>query len=175
MAFTTKEMVSCMQTFNKGQNCIAGTKNGSIHIWNTQTGNMLAEISAHYEEITSMALSQDESMVVTGCKGGTIKLWIIADLICASSSSQTNDSRFGESQAQEIANFKGHTESITSLFINKFTNKLYSSSLDNLCIVWDLFTGMQIRQLNCSSPVISMAVETLETVVYLACKNKNVY
>lgn len=88
---------------------------------------------------------------------------------------QNLESRAGESQSQEIVNYKGHTESVTAVYINKFANRLFSCSLDSLCIIWDLFTGTQIKLINLSSPVISMAVEPMESICYLACKNKNVY
>jgi len=176
ISFTSKEPISCLKAFNNGANCIAGNKSGSLNIWNTQTGHLVGELSAHYEEITNISFSSDESMIATASTGGQAKLWIIGDILTATESrTRTDVDPLGQSEAAPIAEYKGHTESITGIEINKFDNRLYTCSLDKQCIIWDLFTGMQIKALMCLSGIVCMTIDSMETTVYLACKNKNVY
>lgn len=82
----TKEPISCMKTMNNGTHIIAGTKTGSLNIWNAQSGRLLAEVKAHYEAINCLSLASDDSLVLTACAGGSAKLWVVADLLSASQS-----------------------------------------------------------------------------------------
>lgn len=54
MSFSTKEHITCMKVLNKGDHIVAGTKNGNLYFWNTQSGKLLAEINTHYEAISQI-------------------------------------------------------------------------------------------------------------------------
>ena len=172
-SFPCKHLITWMQTFNDGNTCIAGTKNGNIHIWNTQTGEMIADVPTHSEDITALAVSQCNSLLVTACKGGIWKLWKMNKLIQVSSKIAENKGE--ESEIAETISYREHTESITSVYINKFTNRLFTSSLDKSWIVWDLFSGIKLNEFQVNSPIVCMQVEALESIIYLGCTNKNVY
>lgn len=75
-----------MKVMNHGTHIIAGSKSGTLNIWNAQSGRLLAEIKAHYEAINCISLTIDDSLVLTACSGGAAKLWVVADLLSASQS-----------------------------------------------------------------------------------------
>ena len=76
---------------NKGANIIAGTKGGRINIWNSQSGKLIADSSAHFEAITHMSLASDDTLLLTGSSEGSAKLWAIADLIVTSENKIKDD------------------------------------------------------------------------------------
>lgn len=80
-----------------------------------------------------------------------------------------------EIEAEPIAEYKGHNNIITGAHINKFNSRVYTCSEDKSCKIWDMFSGTEIRTIICISSIQSMAVDSLESTIYLGCKNKNVY
>ena len=161
---------------NKGTHIIAGTKEGRLNIWNSQSGRLIADASAHFETIKHISLSTDDSLILSASSGGSVKLWIVWDLIEASENklTQTQDV-FLKTEAESIAEYKGHTNQITGAIINKFRTRVYTSSDDKTCRIWDLFSGTEIKTITCISPIRWMQVDQIESTVYLGCKNKNVY
>ena len=57
--------------------CAAGSKKGTLTIWNGTTGQIIAEIeSAHYMEINDLDISNDNSdFIITGGKDCKVKIW----------------------------------------------------------------------------------------------------
>lgn len=62
---------------NKGTHIIAGTKEGRLNIWNSQSGRLIADASAHFETIKHISLSTDDSLILSASSGGSVKLWIV--------------------------------------------------------------------------------------------------
>ena len=118
-------------------------------------------------------MAQEESLVLTTCVDGSVKLWVIADLIEACQSKLDND--IIQKELQPIAEYKGHTNQITGAYVNKFNSRVYTCSIDKSCKIWDMFSGVEIKTFTCISPIHCMAVDVLESTVYLGCMNKNVY
>lgn len=112
---------------NKGTHILAGSSSGVLFIWNSQNGKLLSETKAHYESIDHIALSTDDSLIVTGCAGGSAKLWVLADLLEASSNrvDSTLD-KIMISDAEPCTEYKGHNSEITGVWINQFSNRVYT-------------------------------------------------
>ncbi|CAI2367477.1 unnamed protein product [Moneuplotes crassus] len=175
-AISTKEPITCLKIMNKGAHIIAGTKGGRINIWNSQSGKLIADSSAHFEEITHMSLDANDTLLLTGSSEGNAKLWSIGDLIVTSENRIKDDQEnVLETEAECIAEFKGHANRITGVLINKFATRAYTCSEDKTCKIWDLFSGAEIKTITCISPIKCMEVDKIETSIYLGCKNKNVY
>lgn len=80
-----------------------------------------------------------------------------------------------ETEAEPIAEYKGHSNQITGAVINRFSTRVYTCSEDKTCKIWDMFSGVEIRTYTCISSIQCMAVDAVESMIYLGCKNKNVY
>lgn len=80
-----------------------------------------------------------------------------------------------EYEAEPVAEYKGHNNQITGAYINKFATRVYTCSEDKSCKIWDMFSGVEIKTFTCISAIQAMAVDSIESMVYLGCKNKNVY
>lgn len=51
----------------------------------------------------------------------------------------------------------------------------FTTSLDKTCRIYDLAAKTQIRQIQVISPILFLAVDPVESFVYLACDNLNIY
>ena len=80
-SFTTKEQLTSIKILNNGSHVVGGSKAGNLYFWNAQSGALVAEISAHYESINNICISNDWSLILTTWVGGVAKLWIIGDII----------------------------------------------------------------------------------------------
>lgn len=175
-SIATKEPISWLKILQKGTHILAGSSSGTVYIWNAQSGKLLAEVKAHYEAIQHIALSSDDSLVLTTCSGGAAKLWVISDMLISSLDKVDNtDDKLILSESEPIAEYKGHNNQITGAWINPFDTRVYTWSSDKTCKIWDMFSGTEIKTITCISSIRSMAVDKLESMIYLGCKNKNVY
>ncbi len=76
---------------NKGTHIIAGSVSGRIYIWNSQSGRLIVDSPAHFEAITHISLSLDDTLILTASTEGNAKLWSAADLIEACENSLVDD------------------------------------------------------------------------------------
>ncbi len=54
---------------------ISGSQGGRLGIARIPTGEILSTIEAHYDEVTSIEFDPTETLVATGSKDGTVRLW----------------------------------------------------------------------------------------------------
>ncbi len=65
-------------------------------LWDTQTGQMLHQLSGHDEELTHTAAHPTARLVVTASKDSTFRLW-----------------DFREANHHSVSVFQGHTDTVT--------------------------------------------------------------
>ena len=126
-----------MKVMSKGLHVVAGTNAGNINIWDAQSGQLIAEAAAHHQAINHLSIAADDSLVATGSADGTVKLWIIGDLIEATKNKYadySNDEAIEKNlkmEAEPIVQYtEGHNNEITGVIINEFSNRLYTCSED---------------------------------------------
>lgn len=102
-------------------------------------------------------------LIVTGGKDSKVKVWVLASLL-----SGRNDC---------WAEFGDHSAEVTSVrfSIGASLQRAFSCSLDKTFRVYDLPSKCTIKQIQVQSQILRMEVDPLETFVYLACENMNVY
>ncbi|MEO0837242.1 MAG: hypothetical protein AAFY16_15050, partial [Cyanobacteria bacterium J06642_3] len=62
--------------FSRDSKLIAsGSKDKTIKIWQVDTGNEIATLEGHSDDITSVAISADNEILASGSKDKTLKLW----------------------------------------------------------------------------------------------------
>lgn len=107
----------------------SGDENGTIKIWNLNTGEEVCSLYGHSKSswVCAITFSPDGQMLVSGSNDKTVKLW---------------DWRTG----QQIRNFSGHTDHIKTVAISS-NGQIVSGSNDKTIKVWDLRTGQEIKTL----------------------------
>jgi len=118
------EAVTCGDFSPDGKSIISASTDGSLIIWNPQTGSTVFKLNAsdsrfHQAPITCLSLSNDNQMVITGAQDGSIKLLHLL-------------------QKKIIASFDSHADSIEGLSFSSNLNFAISGSVDGKICVWDL-------------------------------------
>ena len=87
-------------------------------LWDTQTGQMLHQLSGHDEELTHTAAHPTARLVVTASKDSTFRLW-----------------DFREANHHSVSVFQGHTDTVTCAVFSPRGDDQVSSFLSVVEIV----------------------------------------
>ena len=65
----------------RGSLLVAGSKTGTLNVWDAQSGRLLIEEKAHFDAIENISVAAEDSLILTSSAGGDAKLWVYADLL----------------------------------------------------------------------------------------------
>ena len=88
-------------------------------IWDTQTGQLLHQLTGHDEELTHTAAHPAARLVVTSSKDSTFRLWDFRESI------------------HSVSVFQGHQDTVTSAIFTR-EDQVVSGSDDRSVRIWDL-------------------------------------
>jgi len=111
-----------------GKKIICGCMDGTVNIWDVESGNQSGKYKCHSDMIWSVAFSPDGTSFITACHDRTIKQWNTAT-------------------GAEIKVFKGHYNMVSSAKFTPDGKNILSGSSDNTTRLWDVFTGKEIASL----------------------------
>jgi S1-C subfamily serine protease len=109
----------------------SGSHDGTVRLWDVQTGTEMRRIEAHrkaYTGVLSVAYSPDGRSIASGDHDGTVQLWDV----------QTG---------KEIRRLEGHTDSVVSVTFSPDGRRIASGGWDETVRLWDVETGKEIRRL----------------------------
>ena len=109
-----------------GRLLATGSYDGTTKLWNIATGDTIATLTGHTNEVNSLAFSPDGRLLATD--SGTAKLWNIA----------TGD---------VIATLTGHTDGTSNLAFSPDGRLLATGSSDRTTKLWNIATGNVIATL----------------------------
>ena len=58
-----------------GRYIVSGSDDGTVAVWDLQTGARLHELTGHHGGVRSVALSGDGRHIVSGSDDGTVAVW----------------------------------------------------------------------------------------------------
>lgn len=108
-----------------GQFCLSGSWDGTLRLWDVNTGATTRRFLGHSKDVLSVAFSVDNRQIVSGSRDKTIKLW----------------NTIGECK-YTVSEPEGHTEWVSCVRFSP-TNKqpiIISAGWDKLIKVWNLST-----------------------------------
>ncbi|XP_047167518.1 protein ROOT INITIATION DEFECTIVE 3 [Vigna umbellata] len=146
-----------------------GALSGDIYLWEVETGRLLKKWHAHLGAVTCLVFSEDDSLLVSGCGDGTVRVWSLFMI-------------FDEFRGQLANNlyeysFSGHTLCVTDVVIgNGGCNAIIvSASEDKTCKVWSLSRGTLLRNIVFPSHIDSIALDPAEHVFYAGSRDGKIF
>jgi len=126
--------------FNQDGSLIAiGSTDGSVKLWETNTGKQIKAIIKHPHPITSISFNPNGKLLAVGLESGVIVLWDI-------------------NYKERIRTINGHEGKIYSLRFNKDGSVLASGSEDKTVKLWDMKSGNELKTFrDATGPVYSLA------------------
>ncbi|KAG9287642.1 hypothetical protein G9A89_023992 [Geosiphon pyriformis] len=114
-----------------GKKIVTGSNDSSLIVWDPKTAGALIRISGddarfHSGGITSLAINQDSSLVITGSTDNSARLINI-------------------NNGTILGSFENHTESVETVGFSNLLPLAATGSVDNSLNIWDV-TTMRLRQ-----------------------------
>ncbi|MBE9069533.1 NACHT domain-containing protein [Leptolyngbya cf. ectocarpi LEGE 11479] len=126
----------------------------TIRLWSTVTGQLLAALTGHTDQITRIEFCPDGRSLVSCSNDLTLKQWDVSPWVPAGNISHdalSTEKVSSESEAKSpaagsvLATFKGHTNQIWAISLTAHGKMMASGSLDQTVRLWNLETG-QLQQ-----------------------------
>jgi WD40 repeat protein len=111
-----------------GRRMVSASEDGTLKIWEVQTGRQLATLEGHEASVTGCAVTPDGRHVVSASRDRTLKIWEV----------QTG---------QQLATLEGHEASVTGCAVTPDGRHVVSASWDRTLKVWEVETGRQLTTL----------------------------
>ncbi|KAJ1848985.1 60S ribosomal subunit assembly or modification protein [Coemansia sp. RSA 2708] len=163
--------VTCGQFTHNGRNIVSGAEDGALIIWDPKTADIVHQFTSadarfHQEGITSLVISNDDQVILTGSMDGTAKLVhmngnILGSLENASESVETvglcdvlplaatgsvdGSLSIWDVNTQRLRTTLKHDDSVNRLKWHQDSPLLTSVSMDCTVRTWDSRTGECVR------------------------------
>jgi RNA polymerase sigma factor (sigma-70 family) len=148
----------------------SGGFDGSVRLWDVDTGKAIHVLRGHGREVTSVVFSRDGKVLTSGSRDQTIRLWNTATgkelqareghsgrvnaiaispngRVAATSCGDRSIHLWSLATGQELHILRGHTGGVYCVAFSPDGRVLASTSADQTIRVWDAETGQEIRQL----------------------------
>ena len=150
------DMVWSVALSQDEQKLVSGSEDGTIKVWDLNTGQLNGTIDAQAGAVRSVAISADGTTLVSGHGDGTIKAWDLA----------TGKLRY---------TLAGHTSSVWSVALSRDGKTLVSGSEDSSINVWNTETERLVRTLTGSEgAVYSVALSSYEKTIVSAGADRTI-
>lgn len=157
----TPGKVNALAVSGDGFYCVCGI-NELVYLWHIPTGKMFASLSRHFQTVTHIVFTDDDSHFVTGGQDGMLLVWSLADVLSG--------------RSQPKFSFSDHTLPVTGLKVGLGGGRaaLFSVSLDRSLRVYDLAQGHQTAVLMFQSALTALTVDRLETMLFVGTSDGTV-
>ncbi|KAF5344466.1 hypothetical protein D9758_014162 [Tetrapyrgos nigripes] len=112
-----------------GTRIVSGSKDGTVRIWDAQTGTAIGEpLQGHEDWVQSVAFSPDGARIVSGSDDRTVRIW---------------DAQTGTAIGEPL---QGHEDWVQSVAFSPDGARIVSGSRDFTVRIWDAQTGTAIGE-----------------------------
>ena len=109
-----------------GLQVIGGSDEGSIHVWDTKSGQLVRAMEEHKDGSLSMALSSDGRCIAKGSFDGTLRVWDVAN-----------------GKLKPV--MSNHGAGVLSVALSHAGHQIASGGVDKMLRLWDAASGQLLR------------------------------
>lgn len=131
---------------------ICATSDSNCYICDGMSGAFLVKLEGHEGPVTTLSLTPDGQMVLTGSLDMTARVWSIQSLETLLPGENV---KADSAVVSPVMVLKGHTNRINCLVCTPCNTKAISSSTDNTLRIWDIHTGECLAQMKGHSSLVS--------------------
>jgi WD40 repeat protein len=129
--------ILCVAYSPDGSRLVSGSRDGEIHIWNADTGELVGKpLVGHNNCVNSITFSPDGKQIASGSFDTTVRIW---------------DVQTGQAIGEPL---QGHTGWVFSVAWSPNGSLLASGSYDHTIRLWDIQTRHQLFTLQGHSSVV---------------------
>lgn len=150
----TPGKVNALAVSSDGNYCVCGIAE-LVYLWHIPTGKMFASLSRHFQNVSHLQFTDDDSYFISAGQDGMVLVWSLADVLSG--------------HVQPKFTFSDHSLPITGLKVGLGGSRatLYTASLDRTVRLYDLAQGQQTAVLMFRNGLTSIAVDRMETSIYV--------
>jgi WD40 repeat protein len=167
----TLDWIACVSFMTSDGQIVSGYEDGSLHLWDTTTGEFLTALEGHRGQVNSIATRG--SLIVSGSDDMYVHVWngnllqhtllghrlrgLVTSVDVSQSGTRIASGSFDDTvriwdlisdRWEERLILRGHTNSVHSVAISSHGENVVSGSSDKSVRVWDIMKGDVICILN---------------------------
>lgn len=165
---------SCLCVSQCGQYLIVGIAE-MIYIWQLHSGNLLAHTQRHYQNISTLSMNAEGTLLFSAGEDGMVLVWSFADLV-----SNSNHLGLLKSKKSNVGNLEPkftwqyHSGPVTDLHITN-GGRCLSTSLDSTINIYSYVEGKRLYSISLPTPLTAVTLNKNETRVYVGGQDGNIY
>lgn len=163
-----------------GMFALSGSWDGTLRLWDLQTGETTRRFVGHSKDVLSVAFSQDNRQIVSGSRDKTINLWNTLGQLKYTLSDEGHSEwvscvRFSPQHAVVVSagwdklvkvwglvncklrnNLVGHTGYVNTVTVSPDGSLCASGGKDGIAMLWDLNEGKHLQALDAGDIINAM-------------------
>ncbi|XVF79089.1 hypothetical protein PTKIN_Ptkin14bG0191300 [Pterospermum kingtungense] len=167
--FLVPEPVAPLAASPDGLYLFAGGLSGCVYALSVPSGDILRSYSAHNKPVSCLKISEDGSLLMSGCDDGTIAFVPIFQIVDASP-----DNSSSSLMLQRIVAHDGSVTAIAT-FTSHCNSTIISCSMDCTIRFWELIGGTQMRTATLPCAIMGVALDQMQTEFFAAGSDGYIY
>uniref|UniRef100_A0A1I7XPG5 WD_REPEATS_REGION domain-containing protein n=1 Tax=Heterorhabditis bacteriophora TaxID=37862 RepID=A0A1I7XPG5_HETBA len=157
-------IVTSMCTTSDGTFLFASIRT-QIYIWLLTTGELLSVTDAHYQDISVILLSSDESMLFSSSNDGAIHCYLVSDLVSSDR----------DIIVEPCRKWRAHSLAIRGLVITHGSNpRIASCGLDHVASIHSVSLDACLLKISADRPLTACALDPAESRLFLGSDLGNI-
>ncbi|KAK2164982.1 hypothetical protein NP493_1389g00040 [Ridgeia piscesae] len=161
-------VVTAMCVSPSGHYCAAAIQD-KLHIWQMSTGDLLAVLTRHYQNINCVRFTDDGSHLVSGADDSLVLVWALARVV-------SEDNQGSATGVKPRHVWTDHSLPVTDVCVGRggVSSWVVTASRDMTCILWELASGMRLCKFVFNSAVTSVVMDTCNYRMFAGLTSGNI-